>query len=223
MISPNPDEANSKSASEALTTELAATLVSRICHDLVSPLGAVGNGLELLAMTHGSQSPEMALINDSMVAANQRIQLFRMAFGLAGAGQRIATADLGGLLGDYGRSGRLAITLDAEGDLARKDAKLVALAVLCLGTALAWGGQVLICRAETRGQAGAASGWRLVAEAERTRSDPRLWSWLDLADSDMGPLPSPGEIHFPLLGFEVLTQGRRITWELDETGAEIAF
>ena len=45
---------------------LTELLSSRICHDLVSPLGAIGNGIELLLMTGTESSPEIALISDSI-------------------------------------------------------------------------------------------------------------------------------------------------------------
>ena len=60
---------------------LAQLVGSRICHDLISPVGAIGNGLELLAMAGGRTMPggsaELELISDSVVQANARIRFFR--------------------------------------------------------------------------------------------------------------------------------------------------
>ena len=56
---------------------LAALLGSRICHDLISPLGAIGNGIELLELS-GIDSPEVALIREAVADANRRIKLFRI-------------------------------------------------------------------------------------------------------------------------------------------------
>ncbi len=53
--------------------DLAALIGSRICHDLISPIGAIGNGLELLSMA-GAGGPEVALISDSVSNANARIR-----------------------------------------------------------------------------------------------------------------------------------------------------
>lgn len=199
---------------------LAALLASRMCHDLVSPLGAIGNGLELLEMAGGAPGPELALISDSVAAARARVRLFRLAFGHAGAGQRLPVAELREVLTDRDSVGRLTCVLEAEGDLSRLDAQMIALAVMCLGTGLPWGGRVLICRAETGALAGAASGWRLVAEADRTRPDTALWAWLGGAAA---ALPAPGEVHFALLGTVAAAAGRVLRWELDESGAEISF
>ena len=55
-------------------TDLAALLGSRICHDLISPIGAIGNGLELLMMDPGTHGPEMSLISESVGHANARQQ-----------------------------------------------------------------------------------------------------------------------------------------------------
>jgi len=59
---------------------LAALIGSRICHDLISPVGAVGNGLELMQMAGGKLLPEMALIEESVEAARLRILFFRIAY-----------------------------------------------------------------------------------------------------------------------------------------------
>ena len=64
--------------------DLVALVGSRLCHDLISPLGAIGNGVELLTMTATTLSPELQLITESVAAANARIKFFRLAFGRAG-------------------------------------------------------------------------------------------------------------------------------------------
>ena len=199
---------------------LAMRLASRMCHDLVSPLGAIGNGLELLEMAGGVGGAEAALISDSVAAARARVRLFRLAFGHSGPDQRLPVHELREVLADRDSTGRLAVELDGSGDLSRGAAQLIALSVMCLATGLPWGGRVLICRAETGMQPGAASGWRLVAESARTRPDPALWSWLDGAVP--GPLPGPGEVHFAMLAAAARAQGRRLRWELDDSGAEIS-
>ena len=54
------------------TPDLSALIGSRICHDLISPIGAIGNGVELLMM-EGRAGPEVALIAESVAAANAQI------------------------------------------------------------------------------------------------------------------------------------------------------
>src|SRR5579871_5047463 len=63
---------------------LASLLASRLCHDLVGPLGAVDNGLELMAENGEMAGEAMALAQRSAKRATSRLQLFRFAFGAAG-------------------------------------------------------------------------------------------------------------------------------------------
>lgn len=74
-------------------TDLAALLCSRVCHDIISPVGAINNGLELLE-EGGSDEDAMQLIRASAVNASARLQYARLAFGAAGsAGMQIDTGD----------------------------------------------------------------------------------------------------------------------------------
>ena len=205
---------------EPLSPERLAALVSaRLCHDLISPLGAIGNGLELLQMSGEfrgiANSPEFQLMAESVQASRARIRWFRMAFGHGSADQRVGLGELSAILGDFEKSGRLRVRIEAEGDLARSEARLILLSLMCLETALPWGGSVLVCRG--------ASGWRLVAEASRTKPDPALWSWLDPQGSVARPDPSPSEVHFAMLASFAASEGRQLGWELDAAGGEISF
>jgi histidine phosphotransferase ChpT len=67
-------------------TDLAAMLCSRLCHDMLSPVGALANGLELLAEEH---DPEMRarcieLLEQSARISTDKLKFFRLAFGAAG-------------------------------------------------------------------------------------------------------------------------------------------
>ena len=199
--------------------ELAALLGSRLCHDLVSPLGAIGNGLELLEISGDfpsiAKSGEMMLISESLEAARARIRCFRLAFGHAAPDQRLGTAEISAILADVQKGGRLRLRLEAEGDLPRSEARMILLALMCLESAMPWGGSVLVCRG--------AQGWRLVAEAARTKPDPALWAWLDAEPSRERPSPAPSEVQFLLLGGFARSENRRLSWDIDETGGEISF
>ncbi|WP_367718319.1 histidine phosphotransferase ChpT [Nitratireductor sp. GISD-1A_MAKvit] len=73
--------------------DLAALLCSRVCHDIISPVGAINNGLELLD-EGGADEDAMSLIRASAVNASARLQFARIAFGAAGsAGMQIDTGD----------------------------------------------------------------------------------------------------------------------------------
>ena len=74
-------------------TDLAALLCSRVCHDIISPVGAINNGLELLD-EGGADEDAMKLIRASARNASARLQFARIAFGAAGsAGMVIDTGD----------------------------------------------------------------------------------------------------------------------------------
>lgn len=67
---------------ELRVTEL---LVAHLCHDLIGPIAAIGNGVELLA----DEDPEfahdaIALVGDSARKANRRLQFYRFAYGFSG-------------------------------------------------------------------------------------------------------------------------------------------
>jgi histidine phosphotransferase ChpT len=76
--------------------DLAALISSRICHDVISPVGAIVNGLEVLQDDRDPAMHEFAmdLIKKSAIAASSRLQFCRLAFGAAGsAGSSIDTRD----------------------------------------------------------------------------------------------------------------------------------
>src|SRR6201991_3215281 len=76
--------------------DLAALLCSRICHDLISPTGAIVNGLEVLEEDGDAETKTFALelIKKSARTASARLQFCRIAFGAAGsAGAQIDTGD----------------------------------------------------------------------------------------------------------------------------------
>lgn len=76
--------------------DLAALLCSRVCHDLISPVGAIVNGLEVLAEEKDEETKTFALdlIKKSAGNASAKLQFCRIAFGAAGsAGAQIDLGD----------------------------------------------------------------------------------------------------------------------------------
>ena len=77
-------------------TDLAALLCSRLCHDLLSPVGALSNGIELLA---DETDPEMQkrcveLLEQSAKTSTDKLKFFRLAFGAAGGfGEAVDTRE----------------------------------------------------------------------------------------------------------------------------------
>ncbi|MCX8996720.1 histidine phosphotransferase family protein [Rhizobiaceae bacterium BDR2-2] len=74
-------------------SDLAALLCSRVCHDVISPVGAINNGLELLD-EGGTDADAMDLIRTSALNASVRLKFARLAFGASGsAGSSIDTGE----------------------------------------------------------------------------------------------------------------------------------
>lgn len=92
---------------DSQSIDLAAMLCSRLCHDMLSPVGALSNGLELLAM---EDDPEMrknviALLEQSAATSTNKLKFFRLAFGAAGGfGDRVDVSEpkalIAALVGD---------------------------------------------------------------------------------------------------------------------------
>ena len=193
--------------------DLAALLGSRICHDLISPIGAIGNGLELLMIDSVSPGPEMALIGESVGQANARIRFFRVAFGLASSGQRMGAAEVTGILSDMTRGGRLAIAWQTGADLSRVEVKIAFLLLLCLESAMAYGGKITVQIDTGR--------WQLHASAAKLRMDTPLWTWLtNPADA---PDVSPASVHFPLAAQEIAYNHFDLTCQFGPDGITLSF
>ncbi|HEX6604089.1 MAG TPA: histidine phosphotransferase family protein [Sphingomicrobium sp.] len=135
--------------------DLASLLCSRLCHDLMSPVGALNNGIELLA---DEQDPEMRercleLLADSARASANKLKFFRLAFGAAGGfGDEIDTHEAEAALeGVFGPERRIELGWMVSGDKLPKGAvKLLLNLALIAGDALVRGGRLDV-GAERRG------------------------------------------------------------------------
>src|SRR6516162_2296415 len=95
------------------TLELAALLCSRVCHDLISPVGAIVNGLEVLDDNPKPEDRDFALelIRKSAKTASARLQFCRLAFGAAGsAGAQIDLGDAQAMARGHIEDGKVSIT-----------------------------------------------------------------------------------------------------------------
>jgi len=116
-------------------SDLAGLVGSRLCHDLISPLGAIGNGLELLSLTGGSGGSELSLVSDSVASATGRLRFFRIAYGGGAQEGALARREIVAILTDLTRGSRLRIDWDIAEPRPRSAVKRAFLAVQCLETA----------------------------------------------------------------------------------------
>jgi len=155
--------------------ELASLLCSRLCHDLMSPVGALNNGIELLA---DEQDPEMRekcleLLAESARASANKLKFFRLAFGAGGGfGDEIDTHEAKAALeGLYGADGRTELGwMVADDKLPKGAIKLLLNLAMIAGDALVRGGRLDVGAERRNG----ALEMVIRAEGQRILLDPKL-------------------------------------------------
>ncbi|SEP12471.1 histidine phosphotransferase ChpT [Salinihabitans flavidus] len=193
--------------------KLAALVGSRICHDLVSPVGAIGNGLELLEMSGGAAGPELDLIRESVENANARIRFFRVAFGHAGLTELVGEPEVRAMLRDMGNGGRVQYDWHPAGDILRMELCPIFLAIMCVESALPYGGAISVHH--THGK------WEVEGAHEKLRVEDTLWS--DLERGKVADTITPARVQFALLPESVANLRRKLTIELAENRVTLGF
>lgn len=170
--------------------EFASLLCSRLCHDLLSPVGALNNGIELLA---DETDPEMRarcldLLGESARASANKLKFFRLAFGAAGGfadnvDAREARLAIEGLIGSDGRI-ELGWMVN-EQTMSKSALKVLLNLVLIAADALVRGGRLDVGAERQNG------ALEIVVRAEGTRIvlDPELKSVLlgETAEDQIAP------------------------------------
>lgn len=155
--------------------DFAGLLCARLCHDLLSPVGALGNGIELLGDEDdpSRQAQCLSLLEESARATANKLTFFRLAFGAAGSfGDRISTAEIAtALKGYFAPSKPLAVNwfIDPPA-LPKWLAKIVLNLGGLAGDALVRGGQVDIGLEVGAGQVELA----VRADGDRLALDPAV-------------------------------------------------
>ncbi len=125
-------------------------LSSRICHDIISPVSAISNGVELIEDIGGSVVDEaMKLIGDSVGHASRRLRLFRMAYGRAGSEENLPARDVRQVVEQYMAGGKVKLDWPenaiGDGIVASKGALKVIINLIIVGEELlAYGGGISI-------------------------------------------------------------------------------
>lgn len=154
--------------------DLSSLLCSRLCHDLMSPVGALNNGVELLA---DEQDPDMRdrclqLLADSARTTANKLKFFRLAFGAAGGfGEEVDTSEARAALeGLFSSEGKIELGwMVADAKLSKGATKLLLNLALIAGDSLVRGGRLDI-GAESSGGTEIA----IRAEGPRIALDPAI-------------------------------------------------
>lgn len=154
--------------------EFAALMVSRVCHDLVGPLGAVVNGMEVLEDERdpAMRADAIKLVTMSADQALARIQFMRIAFGAAGsAGAELDLGEIGRLAGGLLEGGKVVLNWDVPRVYWAKDwAKLLMNATLLAADCLPRGGTVDVSlTGDGDGVSAAPPGFRIRAQGLNAR------------------------------------------------------
>ena len=125
--------------------DLAALLCSRVCHDIISPVGAINNGLELLD-EGGADADAMQLIRSSARVAAAKLKFARIAFGAAGsAGMVIDTGDAESVAQSYFANEKPElIWLGERALLPKNKVKLLLNLLMVAGAAIPRGGKIVV-------------------------------------------------------------------------------
>ena len=199
--------------------DLASLLCSRLCHDLMSPVGALNNGIELMA---DEQDPDMRdrcveLLADSAKATANKLKFFRLAFGAGGGFGDLIDANEAriALEGIFGAERRIELGwMVADDKLSKGAMKLLLNLALIVGDALVRGGRLDI-GAETTGD-----GLEIAIRGE----GPRVMLDAGLREMLVNGAPNDGQIEPRAAGAwlaKALAQEAGGTIQLSEPAPEI--
>jgi len=165
--------------------DLAALLCSRVCHDLISPTGAIVNGLEVLDEKESDQETKnfaLDLIRKSAKAASARLQFCRLAFGAAGtAGAQIDLEDAQNMARAFIEDEKTKLVWNMPRLLLPKNrVKLLLNMVVIAGQAIPRGGTIT---ADPAGE-GESLGFRLSASGPNARIPQAVPALLDGASEN---------------------------------------
>lgn len=170
--------------------DFASLLCSRLCHDLLSPVGALNNGLELLADESDPAMRErcMELLTASATASANKLKFFRLAFGAAGGfGEAVDTREARAAIeGLFSENKRLEIGWLIEAErLPKLAVKVLLNLALIAGDALVRGGKLDIgAEEDDAGDGGRRVEIVLRGEGTRVILDQELRTALTGAPAD---------------------------------------
>ncbi len=199
--------------------DLAALLCSRVCHDVISPVGAIVNGLEVLEEEKDESMRGFAqdLIKKSARQASARLQFARLAFGAAGsAGATIDTGDAEQVARGFIHDDRTSLTWDAPRVLLPKNQVKLLLNLLVMAqTTIPRGGSIAVSATVDGEQA----TFRVATRGVSARIPPHAESLL-AGETESGTVDSHAIQPF-YTGLIALAAGMVVTFALEDGGVAI--
>lgn len=192
---------------------LTGLLCSRLCHDLVGPVGALVNGVELLTDIDdgddedGLRDQSLTLLGESAAELSARLRLFRLAFGAAADGASVGHDELAEVLLPVMQGRRVAATIEGAREGAPRGLARLALLMAIFGAdCLPRGGKLVVTFEATGGVSVALSGDRLALPVAHA-------TVLDGDESEIEARTAPVAYALRLAAVE----GRRLTAEVAPT------
>lgn len=181
--------------------DLPSLLTARLAHDLANPLGAIGNGLELLEMSQPDKTPELELLRQATTTATARLRFFRLAFG----GKKTVGYSIPHILTDWSEIAKSKVEFDGDPEIC--DLQLFCLVLLCLDACLPHGGTLHI-KSDADGLAAQAIG-KIFHRSEHLWKNAKAHQAYDQL--------LPAHVQFPLLGKHIKSAEYQMEFQNSET------
>lgn len=193
--------------------DLVALVSSRICHDLINPMGAISNGIELLETIGKSAGPELELVAESVANATARLNYFRIAFGQADAEAQLRNAILQKTIEDMFNGTRMRAQVETR-NLAssRRASRTMLLGVMCVDAAMPLGGDLHVRESD--------AGWDVTCTGSRVKMDTELWQ--GMSKGRLTRKVASAEVQFAAAAIAVREYDLDLSFKADDSRLEMS-
>ena len=193
-----------------MPNDLSALISTRICHDLINPLGAISNGMELLSAIAGQSGPEIDLVSESAERATAKLNFFRIAFGNAENQSAIKGGALQSIIHQMFAVGRFKVVWPENIDsIPRGDGKLLLLLLLAAESSAPLGGQ---CTVKTQ------DSFELSLSGPRITPNAIEW---DMATGKTTAEVTASTVHFAAIEDTLRTLQKKLMWSQSNDTLEL--
>lgn len=192
-----------------MAQNVAALVSSKICHDLINPIGAIGNGLELMSLASDQKfTDEIELIAASAECASLKLQFFRLVYGYSQTSELIAKEKVEGVLAGNQQGNRFNYVWNTVDHIERTMVRTALLLIQCLESAAPSGGKITVDQDD--------ENWtvKLIPNGPLKIIDS-LWATLN--DESAHPVLTSDEVQFALAPQVAKEMGRNLTLSISDT------